>query len=184
MKKFLQETSTGRTHRQQGNTCPGQRFALSSIGFPRGAPGFAEPLSFGLRQVQCLAGWHQLRPAQGRPWPLLTQATPAGRTWSAVSSSGPHNSKKRRRPTGEGPKEGRKDDQRAGEPALGGKAEGVGSLLPCRREGSRGREPHRSLPVLKGRLQRRGRRLSHKRSDAAFKGNEGWPCFPMPVSLF
>jgi len=39
-----------------------------------------------------------------------------GPTWSAVSSSGSHNS--RCRQTGEGPKEIYKDDQRAEEPVL------------------------------------------------------------------
>lgn len=40
---------------------------------------------------------------------------------------------KRCRQTGQGPKEGREDGQRAGEPALGGKTEGVKSFLPGER---------------------------------------------------
>ncbi|KAK4826624.1 hypothetical protein QYF61_010552 [Mycteria americana] len=52
-----------------------------------------------------------------------------------------------RRRTGEGPKEGQDDGQRAGEPALGGKT-GVGSLLPGEEKTWGG--PHHSSPVLKG----------------------------------
>lgn len=51
---------------------------------------------------------------------------------NTVSSFGPHNWK-RCRQTGQGPKEGHEDDQRAGEPVLGGKTEGVKSFLPGER---------------------------------------------------
>lgn len=40
---------------------------------------------------------------------------------------------KKCRQTGQDPKEGREDDQRAGEPALGGKTEGDKSFLPGER---------------------------------------------------
>jgi len=42
----------------------------------------------------------------------------------------PHTIQGRCGQTGEGPKEGHEDDQRVGEPVLGGKTDGIRSFLP------------------------------------------------------
>jgi len=45
--------------------------------FSRGAASFADGHSFRQHQVYCRASWNQLSPAQGKPWPLPTEATHA-----------------------------------------------------------------------------------------------------------
>lgn len=86
----------------------------------------------------------------------------SGCTWSAVSSSGPHYSK-RHRQTEEGLKEVRKDYQRAEELPLWGNLEGV--FPPWRRGG-----PHHSTLILKGWLQRGCGLSLHKESHRQGKG--------------